>query len=61
VALVIGGAKESMLAQPYSSKVVLNSRYGFVKVAIKAGANLVPMWGFGENNLYENMAIGHPW
>ena len=60
-ALVTGGAKESMLAQPYSSKVVLNSRYGFVKVAIKAGANLVPMWGFGENNLYENMAIGHPW
>ena len=26
-----------------------------------AGASLVPVWGFGENNLYENMAVGHPW
>ena len=60
-ALVTGGAKESLLAAPYSSKVVLKDRAGFVKLAIRTGAPLVPMWGFGENNVYENMAIGHPW
>ena len=59
--LVTGGARESMLAHPYTSKVVLKDRAGFVKVAIRAGASLVPVWGFGENNLYENMAVGHPW
>ena len=59
-ALVTGGAKESMHAQPYSSKVVLRDRAGFVKLALRTGALLVPMWGFGENNLYENLAIGHP-
>ena len=60
-ALVTGGAKESMIAQPYSAKVVLKSRAGFVKLCLRTGASLVPMWGFGENNLYENIAIGHPW
>ena len=59
--LVTGGARESMLAHPYTSKVVLKDRAGFVKVAIRSGASLVPVWGFGENNLYENMAVGHPW
>merc|ERR1712196_370913 len=55
--MVTGGAKESMFAHPGVSKVVLKERAGFVKVAIRTGASLVPMWGFGENNLYENLAI----
>ena len=59
-ALVTGGARESMIAQPYSAKVVLKDRAGFVKLAIRTGASLVPMWGFGENNLYMNLADGHP-
>jgi len=58
--LVTGGAKESLVTHPYSSKVVLKDRKGFVKVAIRAGAALVPMWGFGENNLYENLVVGSP-
>jgi len=35
--LVTGGAKESMLAHPGVSKVVLATRVGFIKVAIAAG------------------------
>merc|ERR1711957_450309 len=58
--LVTGGALESMYAQPYTSKVVLKSRAGFVKIALQTGASLVPVWGFGENNLYENLAAGSP-
>jgi len=58
--LVTGGAQESMHAHPYNSIVVLKSRAGFVKIALKTGASLVPMWGFGENNLYENLAIDNP-
>jgi len=54
--LVTGGAKESLLANPYASKVVMKGRTGFVKIALAAGARLVPMYAFGENNLYENLA-----
>jgi len=55
--LVTGGAAESMWAHPHKSKVVLKERAGFVKIALRTGAKLVPMWGFGENNLYENLAM----
>jgi hypothetical protein len=60
VALVTGGAKESMLASPFTSTVVLKDRAGFVKMALRTGAALVPVWGFGENNLYENLAVNWP-
>lgn len=58
--LVTGGAKESMFSHPFTSKVVLKDRAGFVKIALRTGAALVPMWGFGENNLYENLAVNSP-
>jgi len=58
--LVTGGAKESMLAHPHTSKVVLKTRQGFIKVALRTGATLVPMWGFGENNIFENLAADSP-
>lgn len=56
--LVTGGAQESMMAHPYSSKVVLKTRAGFVKIALRSGASLVPIWAFGENNIFENLAVG---
>jgi hypothetical protein len=37
VALVTGGAKESMLAAPFTSNVVLKNRAGFVKMALRTG------------------------
>jgi len=58
--LVTGGAKESMTAHPHTSKVVLKNRAGFVKVAIRNGSNLVPVWAFGENNIFENLAHDSP-
>eukprot|EP00811_Abedinium_folium_P032337 NODE_5390_length_1775_cov_49.375607.p1 GENE.NODE_5390_length_1775_cov_49.375607~~NODE_5390_length_1775_cov_49.375607.p1 ORF type:complete len:470 (+),score=80.38 NODE_5390_length_1775_cov_49.375607:85-1494(+) len=58
--LVTGGANESMLAHPGNSKVVLKNRAGFVKIALMSGASLVPVWGFGENNLYSNLTVGSP-
>lgn len=58
--LVTGGAKESMYAHPGNSKVVLKERAGFIKIALTSGASLVPVWGFGENNLYENLAVKSP-
>jgi 2-acylglycerol O-acyltransferase 2 len=57
VCLVIGGAKESLDAHS-SSKAVplfLKKRKGFVKVALENGAALVPVFGFGENDLYHQI------
>ena len=62
VTIVVGGATESLEARPYQLKLVLNSRKGFVKLAIRMGADLVPVMGFGENDLYDQIDNQeHPW
>lgn len=55
VTIVVGGARESLDAQPHSLRLVLNSRKGFVKLAIRTGADLVPVLSFGENELYDQV------
>lgn len=62
VTIVVGGARESLDAQPHSLKLVLKSRKGFVKLAIRMGADLVPVLAFGENELYDQVdSEEHPW
>ncbi|GAM84689.1 hypothetical protein ANO11243_026880 [Dothideomycetidae sp. 11243] len=55
ITIVVGGAAESLDAQPNSMKLILRRRKGFVKLAIRAGADLVPVLAFGENELYEQV------
>jgi len=55
VALVIGGANEAMDAIPGKHKLTLKNRKGFVKIALKSGADLVPCYGFGENELFTQL------
>eukprot|EP01084_Bolivina_argentea_P067558 123007_1 len=54
--LVLGGAKESLEANPGIVKLYLKNRKGFVKVALENGASLVPVFGFGENELFDQVA-----
>ena len=56
VALVLGGAKESLDAHPGKVVLFLKNRKGFVKLALEHGAHLVPTFGFGENELYSQIA-----
>jgi 2-acylglycerol O-acyltransferase 2 len=61
ITIVVGGASESLDAQPYSLRLVLKRRKGFVKMAIRTGADLVPVMAFGENDLYDQFqADSHP-
>lgn len=61
ITIVVGGARESLDAQPYSLKLVLRRRKGFVKMAIRTGADLVPVLAFGENDLYDQFQLeSHP-
>ncbi|AMD21131.1 HEL150Cp [Eremothecium sinecaudum] len=53
VCIVIGGAQESLLSKVGSTKLVINKRKGFVKLALEAGnVNLVPIYGFGETDCF---------
>ena len=47
ITIVVGGARESLDAQPHTLRLVLRCRKGFVKLAIRNGADLVPVLGFG--------------
>ncbi|EEH37913.1 diacylglycerol O-acyltransferase 2A [Paracoccidioides lutzii Pb01] len=61
ITIVVGGASESLDAQPNSIRLVLKRRKGFVKLAIRTGADLVPVLAFGENELYEQLSSDqHP-
>lgn len=61
VTIVIGGARESLEAQPGTLRLVLGERKGFVKVAMRTGADIVPVLAFGENDLYDQVSPkSHP-
>jgi 2-acylglycerol O-acyltransferase 2 len=62
VTIVVGGARESLDARPNTLRLLLNSRKGFVKLAIRIGADLVPILAFGENELYDQVdSEEHAW
>ncbi|XP_055347255.1 acyl-CoA wax alcohol acyltransferase 1-like [Paramacrobiotus metropolitanus] len=53
VAIITGGAREIFEIDCHNVKLVLRNRKGFVKAAIQHGAQLVPIFAFGENDTYE--------
>ena len=62
ITIVIGGARESLDAMPYTLRLVLRKRKGFVKLAIRTGADLVPVLAFGENDIYDQLDTNeHPY
>jgi 2-acylglycerol O-acyltransferase 2 len=57
IMLVLGGAKEALDAHPSSEHILtLKNRKGFIKVGLANGASLVPVFSFGENDLYEQIS-----
>lgn len=53
VVIVVGGAQEALLMRPNEYRIVLKKRKGFVKLALKNGTSLVPMFSFGELDLFD--------
>lgn len=61
ITIVVGGARESLDACPRTLRLVLKCRKGFIKLAIRNGADLVPVLSFGENDLYDQFnSESHP-
>lgn len=52
-AIVIGGAAEALDAVAGSATLTLARRKGFVKMALRTGASLVPVFAYGENAIFE--------
>ncbi|CAO2649144.1 Nn.00g100930.m01.CDS01 [Neocucurbitaria sp. VM-36] len=62
ITIVVGGARESLDARPGTVRLVLRRRKGFVKMAIRTGADLVPVLAFGENDVYDQLdGKSHPY
>ena len=56
ITIVVGGARESLDARPASLRLTLRRRRGFIKLAVRTGADLVPVLALGENDLYEQVS-----
>uniref|UniRef100_A0A672UIS2 Acyltransferase n=1 Tax=Strigops habroptila TaxID=2489341 RepID=A0A672UIS2_STRHB len=55
-ALVLGGAPEALDAHPGALRLRLRHRTGFVRSALRHGAALVPVFSFGENELFRQVS-----
>lgn len=53
IAIVVGGAQESLTARPGNYRLILKKRKGFCKIAIETGASIVPVFSFNEVDVYD--------
>jgi 2-acylglycerol O-acyltransferase 2 len=53
--IVVGGANEAILARPGINELVIKKRLGFIKLALRTGSPLVPVFSFGENDLWDQL------
>lgn len=55
VALPPGGFEEATLTHTSRDRVYVKRRYGFVKLCLKHGVSIRPVYAFGEGRLYSNV------
>lgn len=58
IVIALGGAEEFKHLSYGSMDLVLKKRKGFVKIALTTGTSLLPVIGFGENEIYSRLT--HP-
>ncbi len=54
---VSGGAAEALDARPGNHILTLQNRRGFVRIALETGAYLIPVYSFGENDLFIQVSL----
>ncbi|XP_069739298.1 LOW QUALITY PROTEIN: 2-acylglycerol O-acyltransferase 3-like, partial [Phaenicophaeus curvirostris] len=55
--IMVGGAAEALEGTPGSHRVVLRRRKGFVRLALRHGTPLVPVYVFGEQETFRQPAL----
>uniref|UniRef100_A0A914HNH2 diacylglycerol O-acyltransferase n=1 Tax=Globodera rostochiensis TaxID=31243 RepID=A0A914HNH2_GLORO len=58
VGIVPGGAAEAMESFPGTNRLITARRKGFIKLAIKHGASIVPVFHFGETDVFHQSKSG---
>ncbi|XP_051919872.1 2-acylglycerol O-acyltransferase 2-B isoform X2 [Hippocampus zosterae] len=53
--IAVGAAPEALDARPGALTLQLRKRKGFIKLALRHGAQLVPVFSFGENELFDQI------
>ncbi|XP_077445062.1 2-acylglycerol O-acyltransferase 2-A [Stigmatopora argus] len=53
--IAVGAAPEALEARPGALTLQLQKRKGFIKLALRHGAQLVPIFSFGENELFDQV------
>lgn len=53
--IVVGGAHEASNAKPNENSLIIKKRLGFIRLAIRTGSSLVPVFSFGENDIWNQM------
>ncbi|XP_017132701.1 diacylglycerol O-acyltransferase 2 [Drosophila elegans] len=56
VAILVGGAQETMDSHPGEYILTLKNRKGFVRLAIRTGSSIVPSFSFGEVDIFDQVA-----
>ncbi|XP_077170298.1 2-acylglycerol O-acyltransferase 2-A-like isoform X2 [Paroedura picta] len=54
--VAVGGPPESLEARPGAFTLQIQNRKGFIKMALQHGAALVPVFSFGENELFNQVS-----
>ncbi|KAM7235998.1 hypothetical protein CapIbe_013184, partial [Capra ibex] len=55
LSIIVGGIQEALTARPGAYKLVLQNRKGFIRLALIHGAALVPIFSFGENDVFDQV------
>ncbi|XP_055844068.1 diacylglycerol O-acyltransferase 2-like [Episyrphus balteatus] len=55
VAVAVGGAKEALDSKPGKYIITIKDRKGFIKVAMQTGAAIVPVFSFGEVDVFDQL------
>ena len=56
--LIVGGAAESLKVQKGKIVLILKKRKGFIRIALETGTDLVPVFSFGENDVFKTYLTG---
>lgn len=54
ILIFVGGEKEQLMTKANDHKIYLKNRKGFVKLALEYNCKLVPLYLYGENEIYLN-------
>ena len=54
VAVFVGGAQESEYSGRGSTTLIIDKRNGIFRLALETGAKIVPVYTFGNNNIYRS-------